>query len=152
MLQPLQQWICDTCGGLIEFPEAGWLEWIDHQFQASEFRIVHHKSACHQHTGKRGLCDNHLNYFVGEDRLACLYSFLDNGPILDPESERTLRAKNIREFAELLRRLTIPHYEEARQYFDEARTDGFFDGSNEYSVYSQDYLREIIEAYGSTEN
>lgn len=27
-LQPLKQWICDTCGEIIEAPHDGWLEWV----------------------------------------------------------------------------------------------------------------------------
>jgi len=47
-LIPLQQWICDSCGGLIETPRDGWFEWYaginDHV--ATGFRIVHHSEPC----------------------------------------------------------------------------------------------------------
>jgi len=50
-------------------------------------------------------------------------------------------------FTELFRRLHIPYYEEARIYFDEARSDGFFEGHNEFTIYSQPNLINIIEEY-----
>ena len=49
---------------------------------------------------------------------------------------------------ELVRRLTIPHYEEARLYWDKAKQNGFFEGANEIWVYLPNNLRDLIQEYG----
>ena len=42
-LKPLQQWLCDECGEVIEEPAHGYLEWLqDDSHKAYGFRIVHH--------------------------------------------------------------------------------------------------------------
>jgi hypothetical protein len=47
-----------------------------------------------------------------------------------------------------VRRLLIPHYEEARQYFATAQTEGYLH-ENDIYVFSQDVLTDLIEKYGS---
>jgi hypothetical protein len=45
-LKPLQQSICDECGGLIKKVDDGWLEWIDDSTTSIRgFRIVHVQGA-----------------------------------------------------------------------------------------------------------
>lgn len=146
-MKPLEQFVCDTCHSLIEKPEEGWLEWLDDDTGVHSFRIVHHKSACRQHSSDRNVKDNHLNYFVGVDNLPNLYKFLDPGYRYNRDLQPVANGLHIAEFTELLRRLTIPHYEEARIYFEQAEEDGLFDGANEVSPYKQDILKRIIHNY-----
>lgn len=147
-MKPLEQFICDTCHSLIEKPEDGWLEWLDDNTAGvHSFRIVHHKPTCHQHTADRNVKDNHLNYFAGSENLPNLYKFLDPGYRYNRDLQPVANGLQIAEFTELLRRLTIPHYEEARLYFDQAEQDGLFDGANEVSPYKQDILKQIIHNY-----
>jgi hypothetical protein len=54
----------------------------------------------------------------------------------------------MRAFLDVARRLTIPHYEEARQFWADAEHDGMFEGRHEYSTYAPDFLISIIERYG----
>lgn len=64
-----------------------------------------------------------------------------------PNLQPVANGLQIAEFTEVLRRLTIPHYEEARLYFKQAAQDGFFDEVNEIALYSQDTLSFIIHKY-----
>lgn len=149
-MKPLEQFICDTCHSLIGKPEEGWFEWLSDDTGIHSFRIVHHKSVCHQHSAHRHVKDNHLNYFVGPENLPSLYKFLDPGYRYNRDLQPVANNLQLAEFTEILRRFTIPHYEEARLYFDQAEQDGLFDGANEVSPYKQDLLKSIIHNYKSS--
>lgn len=58
-----------------------------------------------------------------------------------------MRVRDVREFVEFARRLTIPHYEEARKYWSSANSDGFFYGGNEIWIYLPQTLKSLIERY-----
>lgn len=155
MLIPLKQWICDTCGEIIELPEHGWLEWRqDERHKAFDFKIVHHVT--YSPRGPHGNCyqsnelHNHLTRFVGEDGLPHLLCLLDEGVHigLGPDCHSCPQVKDIGEWMELIRRLQVPYYEEARQYFDGACEDGHFDG--EYgNIFRPKELKYIIDKYGT---
>jgi hypothetical protein len=157
----LEQWICDKCGGLIKSPENGWFEWLTgdsngQKVGAHGFKIVHDSPSsprglkgCYHYEDELDRADNHLSYFVGAEGMVRLLAKLDVGPIIDPQRiSRIPGVRDIREFAEYFRRLMLPHYEEARTYFEAANSDGFFEGMNEYRVYQQETLQMIIEKYG----
>lgn len=149
-MTPFEQFICDSCGEMIESTDDGWVEWIsDDDLKAHSFRIVHRDQKCQYDSYRvRGLSDDHLTEFLGPNRLANLYRFIDLGPIHDPKGLRSPKARNLREYMEIVRRLTIPHYEEARLYWDKAKQDGFFEGANEIWVYFSNNLKALIEKYG----
>ena len=141
-LKPLQQFICDECQGVIERIEDGWLEWFDGlENPIRGFRIVHFSGASPRFK-KGGNCyypessevsDLHLEAFTGSDGLALLLSFF----------ERNLSDPN--ELAEIIRRLHIPHYEEARHYLERAYTAGIIDNK----VYGQEDLKRVIKEYSN---
>ena len=58
--------------------------------------------------------DPHVTASLGPERLAYLLSMLDPGPDLEPE------VRSVPEWVELVRRLHVPGYEEARQQREEA--------------------------------
>lgn len=162
MLKPLTQFYCDTCGEIINSPEEGWIEWISKDMEQTHevhsFRIVHQHSysplasvnrkGCYQLEGKTGACDNHLNHFLNEDyKMVNILQFLDIGPYHDPDYKGSDIA-DMRQYVEMVRRFTIPYYEEARHYWAEALEDGFFMDSNEISIYEVNNLKRIIERYG----
>ena len=150
-LVPLKQWICDSCGGIIEKPDDGWLEWYEDRntYLQAGFRIVHHghasprnpHSKC-QYDGKqlysqnKMLLDNKLVDFLGLDGLGVLISMIE-----------TRKFADIKEIVYIVRRLHFPYYEEARQYWDDAKRDGFFDGANEYWPFLKRTLQAIIKRY-----
>jgi len=141
-IKPLTQFICDECGELIEKVEDGWLEWFNGFENPNHgFRIVHIDGASprrktggncyYPESGK--VSDSLLNYFTQIDGLYRLLSFF----------KRNLVYPN--EMAEIIRRIHIPYYEEARIYMDKAIRDGFYEGveDNHYE------LKSIIEEYGN---
>lgn len=155
MLEPLQQFICDTCGQIIQRPEEGWLEWLyDIENQTVEdFRIVHHKMSspldgregCYQHGDSLNRADDHLHN-IQRLLIPELLMHLDIGPYHAPDGP-TNRVRDMRNYVEVFRRLTIPYYEEARIFWDQAIANGDFAGYNELTPYIEDSLREIIENY-----
>lgn len=163
-MTPLKQWICDTCGELIEKPEQGWLEWkYKHGTPGtvSEFRICHqllsspekdsNREGCYRHAGP-GRQDNHLHYFVGPDGMISLLAKLDQGRVIDPDGKSVCGVSDVANWTETFRRLYVPYYEEARQHFDAANGDGFFDGANEVSVFTQEKLQGVIAEYGGEDD
>jgi hypothetical protein len=156
LLRPLEQWICDHCGEIIESPEQGFLEWIrDENDKRYDFKIVHHapysprrpSGHCYHHDDISGRQDLPLKHFVGGEGSAHLLSFLDVGPYHE-EDYPGPRVRDIREFVELMRRLTIPYYEEARLYWGRAMDDGFFGGASEVAMYHTENMKIIVERYG----
>lgn len=150
-LDPLTQFVCDTCGDVIESPKEGWLEWLSSAGKGAHgFRIVHHVGTsgnrCARYGDRSDVADGHLGWFTGERAMPELLRFIDVGPLLEDEY-RGPRVKDLREWVELTRRLTIPHYEEARLYWDQAREDGMFDGANEVSPYLPEKLEQIAKRY-----
>ncbi|HEY5534240.1 MAG TPA: hypothetical protein VIL99_04770 [Ignavibacteria bacterium] len=152
MFKPLEQFICDSCGQIIEKPKDGWFEWISSSDNSSnmpidsEFRICHHNSNCQIHSRRRGCSDVHLSDFLGHTGIINLLSMLDPGPYHAPDYHGP-SVNNFREFTEIARRLTIPHYEEARQWWSDATNDGYFDDINEIAIYQPSYLKAMIEHY-----
>ncbi len=140
MLIPLKNYICDECGCTIEKPGDGWLEWIDdNKTPLKGFRIVHHSSASPR-KNQGGNCyyppnldvsDDHLTHYMGTDGLAFLLSKFDQN------------LSDAKELVEIIRRLHIPHYEEARQFIDRAHKDGLLDSKD----HDQNNLLMIIKQY-----
>jgi hypothetical protein len=163
MLIPLKQFICDTCGEVIERPEDGWVEWISTYDEARRcymkygFRICHHSGisplsesnseGCYFYSNEIGRSDMHLDNFIDENyKMAQILSFLDIGAYHDPNYEGT-SVRNMREYVEFVRRITIPYFEEARQYWEEAISDGYFGDANELWIYGSNNLKKLIERY-----
>jgi hypothetical protein len=146
-LQPLQQWKCDACGQIIERPDVGWVEWLAGPTQGTKahgFRIVHNSNLC-QYPSSARVHDIHLLHLVGSDGLATLLSLLAPGR---PAGNREDGVTSIDEWAELVRRVQVPHYEEARQYWADAKADGFFAEPEQQAPYSQATLIRVLERYG----
>ncbi len=153
--KPLAEWQCDFCGERIKEPDHGYLEWLAEEFdRVHDFRIVHHaphsprgpSDNCYHHAGKRGHADVDLPKVIGPNGIAYLLSFLDLGAYHSGESEGP-RVDSIREWVEIYRRLHLPHYEQARLFWDNAIEDGHFSGANEVAIYSQRSLLELIRRY-----
>ena len=54
----------------------------------------------------------------------------------------------MKSFLDFARRLTVPYYEEARQFWTDASQEGMLEGRHEYSTYDPTLLQEIIERFG----
>jgi hypothetical protein len=147
-LIPLKQWICDSCGGIIENPEDGWFEWYDSKDVFSNFRIVHHDSSCmynEMDLKKRGIMvsSHSLDRMIGSNGLA--YWLLEIE--LEEKGKVESKIRELTELVEILRRLHVPYWEEARLYWERAFKDGFHDGCD----YGENTLLSIIKEYGEQE-
>jgi hypothetical protein len=159
IIRPLEQFVCDTCHEIIKTPKEGWLEWIhDEKGKNHSFRICHHQlysplrgrgEGCYAHGNERGRSDNHLDSIL-ENRMAHLLYFIDVGAYHEPDFTEP-HTRDLREWAELSRRLTIPYYEQARLYWQRATDGGYFDGANEILIYTENFLQKLIEEYGEDE-
>lgn len=142
MDKPLTHWYCDSCGKQIKEAADGIVVWRRERGLVTEHRIVH-----------RGQCDipelpasENLSEFLGPDGLVKLTAFFTRGRILtlhgEDEENEVLDASA---FAELIRRLHVPHYEEARRHFDSPELyDRYADGG-EVAPYMQEALKALIE-------
>lgn len=141
-LKLLKQFYCDECGEVIHNIEDGWLEWIDdYKNPIHGFRIVHLSSASpRKRTGNNcyypenaNVSDMHLYYFTGSDGLSHLLALFN----------RNLRHKS--ELIEIIKRLHLPYYEEARFYLERAIDDSFIDRGD----LSEDSLKQLLEEYAT---
>lgn len=127
---PHEQFICDYCKEVISCKSDGTLEFLSSrdangEKHCSEFKIIHHPS-------KSPLADL-------DDYKWCFHhksgesAHLDLNWHFSVEIEETLKGNFRNEYGvseelkEIEKRLTIPFYEEARQFFDKALKDGFVD-------------------------
>jgi len=164
MLKPLKNFICDCCGGIINDPEEGYVEFYrirneNDIYIHHEFRIVHHAphspnyingGHCYTHEEKMGRGDLSLKDFINSpNRVAEILSFVDIGEIHDPMFRPYSKVADVRGFVEFVRRVAIPYYEEARLYLKQANQEGFIGDQNEISIYSESVLKSIIENYNT---
>lgn len=150
MLKPLEQFVCDACRQVIETAGDGWFEWCeDGERQAHSFRIVHHRPECRSSPETPGLRQHRLDELVGIGNMTRLYGLFDVG-LPEEGAVKTLATLLDRhEFTDLLLRLTSRYYDEARQYWQQARAAGFFEGSSEAMIYQPSTFKKIIEQYGA---
>lgn len=164
-LKKLTQFYCDECGEIIEKPEDGFVEWEDELKEKINkrfvrgFRIVHRKTkspfrenreGCFKYGNSKYRSDDELSNFI-KYKLQRIYSLLDLGFMHDSEGDIGCRVENMKEFVDFAKRLTIPHYEEARKYFQAALDDGYFSDMNEIKLFSESSLKSIIEKYSTSE-
>lgn len=137
-LQPLTQWICDHCGDVISSASEGWLEWYQERSpngtwsKNKGFRIVHRDPPCIYNERKHMSLEN----FVEANGLNYLLSKLGLDAIDDVSS-----------YIEIMCRLQIPYYEEARLYHEDAVQDGYFDGENELTRGLQETSVDLLNYY-----
>lgn len=146
-LRPLIDFVCDTCHTVVDGTQGGYVEWIENNNIAGQFRIAHNSHHCLVHGNNYGRKDTNLSDFLGPYKMPYILSFLDVGPVLDPNFRSGNGISDVRNYVEFVRRITIPFYEEARLYFGKAIADGVFDGDNELSVYDPAKLQGIISRY-----
>jgi hypothetical protein len=146
-LLPLQQWKCDACGQIIERPDVGWVEWLTGSTQGTKahgFRLVHNSNRC-QYPSTRRVHDLHLVHLLGPDGLGTLLTLLLPGRQAGGREEGVA---SLDEWGDLVCRLQIPSYEEARQYWSDGEANGFFSESEKHSPYSQATLLGFLNRYG----
>lgn len=153
------KFICDKCGGIIENPREGMVEWVEvtvnDKLTVQDFKIVHNhyyspykstREGCYHHEYHTGRADVPLSYFL-ENKEQYLASFLDLGFMHDSNNGVGCRVVDFKEYANFMRRLTIPNYEEARLHFRDALHDGVIGDENEICIFRPDTLERIIDEY-----
>jgi hypothetical protein len=151
-LEPLEQWICDTCGELIAEAKDGWLEWQrkerpDGSYGRFAFRICHHLLASPRKKENPEGCyrnkqsHNHLREFLGPDGLTAFVGMIERGEIDD-----------LKNWAEIVRRLFTPGYEEARQHFREAVEEGLLEDVDEGRMATVETLARITNDFRNRED
>ena len=152
MLEPLTQFICDTCVQVIETPNDLWFEWLSHYDNTENrricqyFRICHHTNEYQVHSRDRSCSDLPLRDVAGNFAPVHMAYSLDIGPYHDRDYGGP-HLTDLREFTEIMRRLTLPYYEETRQYWGQAMKDCYFADANEIYIYLPNNLRRMIEHY-----
>lgn len=143
-------WICDSCGQAIAAVEDGWVEWLSRPRPGREYgrqdhslRLVHQRHAsprggtefgcCHDEAwwyqqDKSLVSDLPLSSFLGPDGLMILLEFL---------SDKRFESDDI---IEMIKRLHIPAYEQARTSFEAAILDGAFEPNTKPGFYHQDNI------------
>jgi len=134
-------WICDTCSEPVIGAE-GNLIWLhDVNGMMSNFRIVHKGDACDPNEGNSSSVD--LHRLSGPDGLTQLLSWLSLGP-LKRDQDFVLKITDLDEYVDLVRRLQIPHYEEARARFNDQDVIEEYSDAHQYAPYIQRQLIDIV--------
>lgn len=143
MLRPLEQFRCDSCNGIINDARDGWLEWyrINQSGRTRGFQIVHRTGNCAYDTGRMPVLGKDvtrvpLDAVVGPGSLGYLLKRLDL--MLASAASKPADARLL---VEVIRRLELPYYEEARLFWGIALRASVHDGTD----YSADVLRGIVE-------
>lgn len=131
-------WRCDTCGGPVSI-EDGYVVWNSHG-KDRDFRIIH-QSRCDDESLDSSMA---LSDLVGVEGIASLLSLLTAGPLMSAAEGASLdKDICLSDFADLFRRLHVPNYERARQYFEDQRVRENVIGMNERAMYMPAKLAEI---------
>jgi len=135
-------WTCDTCGFDIARAEDGWVEWLMVEFpKGNGLRLVHaypasprldHPSRC-QYGRVRGLNDLPLEDFVGPNGMMRLLAMLYD--------ERAPKE----ELLEMIKRLHIPGYEQARHHFDDAIAEGVYEPNTAPGYPHQRQIKAVLD-------
>lgn len=143
----LQTWICDACSEPITDPAKALVTWKNYgeHYWYQSFLIVH-KSI----DGRR--CDPgaqsgynsslDLDMFLGPEGLTMLLSWLSIGPLKGGGGTR-IAPEGLDAYVDLVRRVQIPHYEEARSKFGDEDTEHWLGDANEYYPYIPDVLDRV---------
>lgn len=145
----MKNWICDSCGGVIEKPEDGWVEWINLGSSkiGRDLRLVHKYGAVSSMKKDRCMfnqdaefakdngtvADSSLTDFLGADGLMRLLVFISESELPIPD------------VLEMIKRLHIPEYEHARKHFKDAIHAGVFEPDMPKNFYGQSDIKATIE-------
>lgn len=147
-LKPLEQWICDICGGIIQSKNEGSLVFKSgkdaqtNENREYDFKIVHTEKC-------RSITDSslELEYYLGQEGQNYFFSHLSYGMIysnLGGGSKKQV-IYDFDEFVDVFRRLQLEYYEEARTYFTNPDVLDLYADNNEVGPYLLRNLKKIIE-------
>ncbi|RYU93808.1 hypothetical protein [Emticicia agri] len=147
-----ENWTCDTCGQPIKRIKDGWIEWLSKadSLEGYGLRLVHHKSAsplatshgCYYDEEKTireenaFVANSAVDYYLGADGLVNLLELM-HGDLL-PKNE----------VIEMIMRLHVPGYEQARKYIETAMAEGIIREKEFPEFRTQDELQVVIDWVG----
>ena len=141
-------WKCDTCGESIDTVDAGWVEWkvdtgVVPRGGKSDFRLVHSHGASRSglrcQYDERSLGDGiivgdlPLSQFVDLDGLITLLEFMSDNPSMQNQ------------LIELIKRIHVPQYDEARGSFAAAIAAGAFEPNTKPNFHTTKQIAATIE-------
>jgi len=140
MTAPMR-WRCDTCGEWLT-AQQGYVVWHSSAQNRDGFHIVHtNRCDDRSRTASNALID-----FLGANGLSYALSFMSDGPIrLELNGKSSNRSVETDQFADFVRRLHVPLYEEAREYFKTHTVLEDYSDSSESAPYRQQALQNIID-------
>jgi hypothetical protein len=141
-------WRCSTCGELVTRIEDGWVEWLACEEEGRAFltglRLVHRREASPRDIGcqydvrtefrrYRSIVEGlSLERFVGPDGLMLLLSMI------------AAEQNSAGEIIELVKRVQIPGYEQARELFQMAIENGILSPSIGHGFYLQSEIQALL--------
>jgi hypothetical protein len=142
-------WICDICGSEIPKPEVGLIIFRESDARPMfDFKIVHKAMApwnCWRKADADGYRASHeLSWGLGIDGLSTLLSFLSRGPV-NGGGHPDVAPEDLDGYVDLVRRLQVPYYEQARRRFRSSGVREALAGVNEIYPYTLDNLRWAAE-------
>jgi hypothetical protein len=149
-------WLCDTCGGKINSPGEGLVEWYSFNddegvLKHSNFRLVHEESVSPLKRLKlkrkgcefdlyrgefraKGTIENRpLAEFLGADGLMRLLSLISDGNF------------PVAEIVRMIRRLHVPGYEMAKDFFGAAASDGIIREGTPDAYHDQEDINAVLQ-------
>lgn len=144
MDNPLTIWYCDGCGTAIKEMEQGVVGWrTNSDLKVYHLQVLHKKDCLASSASDQW---RSLNAFPGIDGLSYILGWLSQGPInQNLGREMYCSVADLDEYADLLRRLYIPHYEEARLHFKDKRVLDHHQHSDEYSPYTVEQFMRLFD-------
>ena len=134
-------WICDTCGQDVSADDGAVSSRIPSTgaFLVADFRIVH-AAGCRPPGADVVTTD--VRSHLGADGLSLLLAYLSAGP--GRAGETGVAISDIDSFVDLVRRLQIPHYEQARRRFDEPGVAALLRRGDRWTPYRPSSLRQLL--------
>ena len=148
-IEKKESWKCDTCGKQIENIEDGWIEWLSKEEPPIQYglRLVHHRPASPIKTeygcqynedeeyknNKAIIQDLSLEECIGADGLMNLIELIYENQLPNEE------------ILEMMKRLHIPKYEQARDYLQSAISQGIIEPNQREGCFSQEQLDEVCK-------
>jgi hypothetical protein len=141
---PLTTWRCDRCTRPIQSVAEGYVVWqVDADPYSSHDFLIIHQGACDP--GPPYTHSYPLEIFLGPDGLAMLLSWVADAGYMRPERESAREVRDLEEWADLVRRVQTPWYEEARLRLRDPDVQLELADANEYLPYTPDILERIAK-------
>lgn len=137
----LGPWTCDVCGADTVDADNGYLIWEDAVNDGPwDFKIIHRDTCDRQSMGSSA-----LDRMLGPDGLVHLTAWLSLGPIKAAMGQgKPVPPRDLDEFVDLVRRLHVPGYEQARERYRAPDVQEDYADAGESLPYLQESIAHLI--------